>query len=82
MVGALYEQSEREAPLCVRGRICGLFGWCALYRVCMRAEEPTLLRIRKRAPTVDDAVRVLRELPENVQAAAARAIIEYGAGVR
>ena len=29
---------------------------------------------------VDDAVRVLRELPENVQAAAARAIIEYGAG--
>ena len=29
---------------------------------------------------VDDAVRVLRELPEDVQAAAARAIIEYGAG--
>ena len=29
---------------------------------------------------VDDAVRVLRELPENVQAVAARAIIEYGAG--
>jgi hypothetical protein len=29
---------------------------------------------------VDDAVGVLRELPENVQAAAARAIIEYGAG--
>jgi hypothetical protein len=28
---------------------------------------------------VDDAVRVLRELPEDVQAAAARAIIEYGA---
>jgi hypothetical protein len=25
-------------------------------------------------------MRVLRELPENVQAAAARAIIEYGAG--
>ena len=29
---------------------------------------------------VDDAVRVLPELPEDVQAAAARAIIEYGAG--
>jgi hypothetical protein len=29
---------------------------------------------------VDDAVRVLRELPEDVQAATARAIIEYGAG--
>jgi hypothetical protein len=29
---------------------------------------------------LDDAVRVLRELPENVQAAAARAIIEYGTG--
>lgn len=29
---------------------------------------------------VDDAVRVLRELPEDVQAVAARAIIEYGAG--
>ena len=29
---------------------------------------------------VDDAVRVLRELPEDVQAAAARAIIDYGAG--
>ena len=29
---------------------------------------------------IDDAVRVLRELPDNVQAAAARAIIEYGAG--
>ena len=28
---------------------------------------------------VEDAVRVLRELPEDVQAAAARAIIEYGA---
>jgi hypothetical protein len=28
---------------------------------------------------IDDAVRVLRELPEDVQAAA-RAIIEYGAG--
>jgi hypothetical protein len=29
---------------------------------------------------VDDAVRVLRQLPEDVQAAAARAIIDYGAG--
>jgi hypothetical protein len=29
---------------------------------------------------VDDAVRVLRDLPEDVQAAAARAIIDYGAG--
>jgi hypothetical protein len=29
---------------------------------------------------VDDAVRILRELPEDVQAAAARAIIDYGAG--
>ena len=29
---------------------------------------------------VDDAVRVLRDLPEDMQAAAARAIIEYGAG--
>ena len=29
---------------------------------------------------IDDAVRVLRELPDDVQAAAARAIIEYGAG--
>lgn len=29
---------------------------------------------------IEDAVRVLRELPENVQAAAARAILEYGAG--
>ena len=29
---------------------------------------------------VDDAVKVLRELPEDVQAAAARAILEYGEG--
>ena len=29
---------------------------------------------------IDDAVRVLREIPDDVQAAAARAIIEYGAG--
>jgi hypothetical protein len=29
---------------------------------------------------VDDAVRVLRDLPKDVQAAAAHAIIEYGAG--
>jgi hypothetical protein len=29
---------------------------------------------------VDDAVKVLRELPEDIQASAARAIIEYGAG--
>jgi hypothetical protein len=29
---------------------------------------------------IDDAVRVLRELPEDIQTAAARAIIEYGAG--
>jgi hypothetical protein len=29
---------------------------------------------------IDDAVRVLRELPEDVQAAAARAIIDYSAG--
>jgi hypothetical protein len=29
---------------------------------------------------VDDAVSVLRELPEDVQTAAARAIIDYGAG--
>jgi hypothetical protein len=29
---------------------------------------------------VEDAVRVLREMPDDVQAAAARAIIEYGAG--
>ena len=29
---------------------------------------------------IDDAVRVLREFPDDVQAAAARAIIEYGAG--
>jgi hypothetical protein len=29
---------------------------------------------------IDDAVRVLRELPEDVQAAAARAIIDYGNG--
>jgi hypothetical protein len=29
---------------------------------------------------IDDAVRVLRELPEEVQAAAARAIIDYGSG--
>jgi hypothetical protein len=29
---------------------------------------------------IDDAVEVLRELPEDVQAAAARAIIDYGAG--
>jgi hypothetical protein len=29
---------------------------------------------------VEDAVRILRDLPEDVQAAAARAIIDYGAG--
>jgi hypothetical protein len=29
---------------------------------------------------VEDAVRVLREMPDDMQAAAARAIIEYGAG--
>jgi hypothetical protein len=29
---------------------------------------------------IEDAVRVLRDLPENIQEAAARAIIEYGAG--
>ena len=29
---------------------------------------------------IDDAVRVLRDLPEDVQQAAARAIIDYGAG--
>ena len=29
---------------------------------------------------IEDAVRVLRDLPEDVQQAAARAIIEYGAG--
>jgi hypothetical protein len=29
---------------------------------------------------LDDAVRVLPEMPEDMQAAAARAIIEYGAG--
>lgn len=29
---------------------------------------------------IEDAVRVLRELPDDVQAAAARAILEYGAG--
>ena len=29
---------------------------------------------------IEDAVHVLRTLPENVQAAAARAIIEYAAG--
>ena len=29
---------------------------------------------------VEDAVRVLRDMPENVQEAAARAIIEYGTG--
>ena len=29
---------------------------------------------------LEDAVRVLRELPDDVQAAAARAIIDYGAG--
>ncbi len=29
---------------------------------------------------VEDAVKVLRGLPDNVQAAAARAIIDYGAG--
>jgi hypothetical protein len=29
---------------------------------------------------IDDVVRVLRELPEEVQAAAARAIIDYGSG--
>ncbi len=29
---------------------------------------------------IDDAVRVLRELPEDMQRAVARAIIEYGAG--
>lgn len=28
---------------------------------------------------LDDAVRVLRELPEDVQTAAARAILDYGA---
>jgi len=28
---------------------------------------------------IEDAVRVLRELPEDMQVAAARAIIEYGA---
>jgi hypothetical protein len=34
----------------------------------------------KRTELVDDAVRVLREMPEDMQAAAARAIIEYSAG--
>jgi hypothetical protein len=29
---------------------------------------------------VDDAIRMLREMPENVQEATARAIIEYNAG--
>lgn len=29
---------------------------------------------------IEDAVRVLRELPEDVQEAAARAILNYGAG--
>lgn len=29
---------------------------------------------------IDDAVRVLRSLPDDVQAAAARTIIDYGAG--
>jgi hypothetical protein len=29
---------------------------------------------------IDDAVKVLRELPDDIQAAAARAIIEYSAG--
>ena len=29
---------------------------------------------------IDDAVRVLRDLPEDVQQAAARAILDYGAG--
>jgi hypothetical protein len=29
---------------------------------------------------IDDAVRVLRDLPEDMQKVAARAIIEYGAG--
>lgn len=29
---------------------------------------------------IDDAVRVLRQLPEDIQAAAARAILDYGAG--
>ena len=29
---------------------------------------------------IDDAVRVLRDLPEAVQQAAARAILDYGAG--
>jgi hypothetical protein len=29
---------------------------------------------------VEDAVRVLRDLPEDVQAAAARAIVDYSAG--
>lgn len=29
---------------------------------------------------VEDAVRVLRDLPEDVQAVAARAIIDYGSG--
>ncbi len=29
---------------------------------------------------VEDAVRVLREMPDDMQAAAARAIIEYSAG--
>jgi hypothetical protein len=29
---------------------------------------------------IEDAVRVLRDLPEDVQQAAARAIIDYGAG--
>lgn len=37
-------------------------------------------RLTGMSELIEDAVRILRSLPEDVQASAARAIIEYSAG--
>ena len=41
------------------------------------ATRPRVIQCSRTAKLVDEAVQVLRDLPENVQTAAARAILDY-----